>query len=257
MHTLAQRSSSCRVVQWATGNIGLCSLRAVIEHPALDLVGVYVYSEAKEGRDAGDLCGSAPTGVFATREIEDILALRPDCVLYMADRANIDDLCRLLEAGINVVTTRSEFHRPQIMKPDVRERIEAACRRGGASLHSTGSSPGFITEAMPLVLTSIARRLDRLEADVIDAAYRGWLAEGLSPDGIVARELERRTGDPDRLRSQYRPALPDAARSGAPRGGDRGRKDRGRHHRRPADAGHGDAPGAAAPAIQRQLVPHL
>lgn len=162
MHTLAQRSSSCRVVQWATGNIGLCSLRAVIEHPALDLVGVYVYSEAKEGRDAGDLCGSAPTGVFATREIEDILALRPDCVLYMADRANIDDLCRLLEAGINVVTTRSEFHRPQIMKPDVRERIEAACRRGGASLHSTGSSPGFITEAMPLVLTSIARRLDRL-----------------------------------------------------------------------------------------------
>lgn len=150
------------MVQWATGNIGLCSMRAVIEHPDLDLVGVYVYSDAKAGRDAGDLCGVAPTGVIATRDVAAILALQPDCVLYMADRADIDVLCRLLESGANVVTTRSEFHRPASLDPEVRARIEAACRTGGASIHSTGSSPGFITEAMPLVLTSVQRRLDRL-----------------------------------------------------------------------------------------------
>ncbi len=150
------------MVQWATGNIGLCSMRAVIEHPDLDLVGVYVYSDAKAGRDAGDLCGVAPTGVIATRDVAAILALQPDCVLYMADRADIDVLCRLLESGANVVTTRSEFHRPASLDPEVHARIEAACRTGGASIHSTGSSPGFITEAMPLVLTSVQRRLDRL-----------------------------------------------------------------------------------------------
>jgi 4-hydroxy-tetrahydrodipicolinate reductase len=48
------------------------------------------------------------------------------------------------------------------MDPTMRERIEAACRRGRASLHSTGASPGFITEALPLVLTSVERRLDLL-----------------------------------------------------------------------------------------------
>lgn len=151
-----------RVVQWATGNIGLRSLQAVIEHPDLELVGLYVYSEAKEGRDAGELCGLGPTGIRATRRIEDIVALEPDCVLYMADRADIDVLCQLLETGANVVTTRNEFHRPASMDPDIRERIEAACRRGGTSLHSTGSSPGFISEALPLVLLSLERRLDRL-----------------------------------------------------------------------------------------------
>lgn len=155
-------STPCRVVQWATGNIGLHSLRAVIEHPDLELVGVYVYSDAKVGRDAGELCGVAPTGVTATRDVEEILASKPDCVLYMGDRADVDVLCRLLESGANVVTTRSEFHRPADLDPEVRERVEAACRKGNASLHSTGSSPGFITEAMPLVLTSIQRRLDRL-----------------------------------------------------------------------------------------------
>jgi 4-hydroxy-tetrahydrodipicolinate reductase len=156
------RNGPYRVVQWATGNIGLRSLRAVIEHPDLELVGLYVYSEAKSGRDAGTLCGAEPTGVVATRDIEEIVALQPDCVLYMGDRADIDTLCRLLESGANVVSTRSEFHHPASLAPAVRERIEAACRRGNSSLHSTGSSPGFITEALPLVLTSLGRRLDRL-----------------------------------------------------------------------------------------------
>jgi hypothetical protein len=75
---------------------------------------------------------------------------------------NIDELSRLLEAGINVVTTRSEFARPESMETSVRERIEAACQRGKSSIHSTGSSPGFITEAMPLLLSSLQRQLSCL-----------------------------------------------------------------------------------------------
>ena len=151
-----------KVVQWATGNIGSHSLRSVINHPNLDLVGLYVYSDDKEGRDAGELAGTAPTGVRATRDIDEILALQPDCVLYMGDRVDVDVLCQLLESGVNVVSTRSEFHNPARLEPETRRRIEAACTKGRSSLHSTGSSPGFITEALPLVLTSLQRRLDHL-----------------------------------------------------------------------------------------------
>ncbi len=156
---------SYRVVQWATGNIGLRSLRSVIEHPDLELVGLYVYADAKAGRDAGELCDIAPVGVTATQDVEEIVALQPDCVLYMGDRTDVDVLCRLLESGANVVTTRSELHHPASIDPPVRERLEAACQRGGSSLHSTGSSPGFITEALPIVLTSLQRRLDRVTID--------------------------------------------------------------------------------------------
>ncbi|MGH8995031.1 MAG: NAD(P)H-dependent amine dehydrogenase family protein [Acidimicrobiales bacterium] len=151
-----------RVVQWATGNVGSRAMRAVIEHPDLELVGVCVFSDAKAGRDAGDLCGLDPTGVIATRNIDEILALEPDCVLYMADRADIDVLCRLLGSGINVVSTRSEFHRPATLSSEIRARLESACVEGGSSLHSTGSSPGFITEALPVALLSLQRRLDQL-----------------------------------------------------------------------------------------------
>lgn len=156
------RTAPYKVVQWATGNIGTRSLRSVIEHPKLELVGLYVHSKEKAGRDAGELCGLAPIGVKATNSIDDVIALRPDCVLYMQQGANIDDLCRLLVSGVNVVTTRVEFHDPLTLDPSTRQRLEEACKAGNTSLHSTGSSPGFITEALPIVLLSLQRRLDGL-----------------------------------------------------------------------------------------------
>jgi len=152
--------TSLRVVQWATGNIGNRSLRHVIEHPGLVLAGVYVTSAAKAGRDAGDLCGLPLTGVAATSDVSEILALGADCVLYMPAACDLDQVCAILAAGTNIVTTRGEFHHPASMSPADRARVEAACAEGATSIHSTGSSPGFITEALPLVLTSLQRRLD-------------------------------------------------------------------------------------------------
>jgi 4-hydroxy-tetrahydrodipicolinate reductase len=141
-------------------------LRGVIEHPDMTLVGLYVYSPDKVGRDAAELGGrGGPTGVLATDSIDEILALGADCVLYMPQACNFDDVCRLLESGANIVTTRGEFQYPPGMDQSVRARIESACQRGGTSIHGTGSSPGFISEAVPLVLTSTQRHLDSLSIE--------------------------------------------------------------------------------------------
>ena len=102
--------STYRVVQWATGNIGSRSLRAVIEHPGLSLAGLWVSTQDKVGRDAGSLCGLGPTGITATSDLDEILALGPDCVLYMQQGSDLEVLCALLESGANVVTTAGDFH---------------------------------------------------------------------------------------------------------------------------------------------------
>lgn len=150
-----------RVVQWATGNIGTRAMRAVIEHPHLELVGLWVHSSDKAGRDAGDLCGlGSTTGVVATDDAGAIVDLDADVVLYTPQGCDFDVVCRLLASGKDIVTTRGEFHRPASLPDDVRERVEQACAEGGTSIHSTGSSPGFITEAVPIVLTSLSRRVD-------------------------------------------------------------------------------------------------
>jgi len=154
-----------RVVQWSAGRMGKKSIRGVVEHPDLDLVGLYVYSEDKEGVDAGALAGIEPLGIAATRDIEYVVALAPDCVLYMQEGFDLDDLTRLLAAGINVITTRNEFFYGPAMDPAIRARIEEACHKGGASIHATGSSPGFSTTTMPLTLVTPMRRLDELTID--------------------------------------------------------------------------------------------
>jgi hypothetical protein len=189
-------ASTYRVVQWATGNIGTRSLRAVIEHPNLTLAGLYVHSAEKAGRDAGELCGLGPVGITATRDIDEIVALGADCVLYMPLLGDPDEVCRLLASGTNVVTTRGEFHWPASMEPGLRERVEAACAQGGTSIHSTGSSPGFISEAIPLVLASLQRRLDNLTIDEFADLSRRDSPELLF--GIMGFGADPSTFDPRR-----------------------------------------------------------
>jgi len=148
-----------RVAQWAAGRIGQSAMRAVVGHPDLTLVGLKVHSASKEGQDAGTLAGVGPIGIKATRSVDEIVALKPDCVLYMQEGFDADDLCRLLGAGINVVTTRNEFFYGPRMRPELRERINAACTAGGASIYATGSSPGFITAEVPMALMILSRTL--------------------------------------------------------------------------------------------------
>jgi len=156
-----------RVAQWGTGHTGMRSLRTVIEHPRYDLVGLYVYSDSKVGRDAGMICGLKATGVIATHDIDDIIEARPDCVIYMPmlDHSSTDDMCRLLESGINIVTTCTEFHHPPTMDPARRARLEEACMRGNASLYETGPGPGFIEENFPLAAMLLLRHLDHLRIE--------------------------------------------------------------------------------------------
>jgi 2,4-diaminopentanoate dehydrogenase len=158
-------SKPLRVIQWATGRTGTRAMRAVLDHPHLELVGLWVHSADKVGRDAGDLCDRPATGVVATNSLDDVLAIDADCVLYMQQGSDTDVLCRILASGKNVVSSRMEFLHPPSMNPEMRERLESACAAGGTSIYGTGSSPGFVTEALPLVLLSIQRRLDCLTID--------------------------------------------------------------------------------------------
>lgn len=150
-----------RVVQWATGTIGSRALRELIRHPELELVGVLVTNPAKEGQDAGDLCGEGTTGVLATLELKDVLALAPDCVLYMPLAFSLDDVLALLEAGINVVTTCGELiDGGSPLGEEGQARVLEACRTGSSTAYATGSSPGFITEVVPLALLTLQRRVE-------------------------------------------------------------------------------------------------
>ena len=151
-----------RVVQWTTGNVGKRSVRAVVARSDLELVGCYAWSPEKVGRDVGDLCGIDPVGVPATDDVDALLALRPDCVLYNPMWPSTDEVVRILLAGVNVVTTAAFINGRGNLAD--RDRILGACEEGGATIFGTGISPGFV-ELIGIATANICDRIDKITID--------------------------------------------------------------------------------------------
>ena len=152
---------SIRIVQWTTGNVGKRSVRAVVAHPDLELVGCYAWSADKVGLDVGELCGIDPVGVIATDDVDALLALDADCVLYSPIMADPGLVARILASGANVVTPLNWFF------PGGRDEsaIEAACAAGGTSVHGTGIHPGGITERFPLMVSALSQSITHVRAE--------------------------------------------------------------------------------------------
>jgi hypothetical protein len=145
-------------VQWTTGNVSRQAIRAIVERPDLELVGVYAFSKDKVGRDAGELAGlDATVGVAATDDIDALIALKPDCVLYMPLHPDVDHLTRLLSAGINVLSTAS-FLTGRAYGKEATAALEAAARSGGASLFGSGVNPGY-ADYLAAVASGVCREV--------------------------------------------------------------------------------------------------
>lgn len=155
-----------RVVQWSTGGVGAIAVRALAERTDLDLIGVWVHHPDKAGRDAGEVSGGAPVGVQTSQDADALLALKPDCVCYTPSGESrpdgcVDDLCGMLSAGINVVTTSIPgLVHPRAYDPKQVARLEKACAQGGASLYASGIEPGFAADQLVLTLTTMSHRID-------------------------------------------------------------------------------------------------
>ena len=180
-----------RVIQWATGTVGKAALQHFIENPVIELVGVLVTNPEKVGKDAGELVGLPPTGVIATDDVEKIIALDADCVLFAPLVTDIDIICRLLRSGKNVISPAGPFD-PIERYRALFDLIEAACRDGGTSFHGCGIHPGFSGDILPLTLTRLMNRIDRIEVtEVIDKlrnpmVYIEVMGFGRDPDDLLA-----------------------------------------------------------------------
>jgi 2,4-diaminopentanoate dehydrogenase len=155
-----------RVVHCGTGNVGAVALRAILEHPDLELVGHFVSTPSKAGRDSGELVGVPPAGVTTTGDWSEVLGLGADCLSYFGnsigrEREAIDDLVPFLDQGTNVVTFSGfELAHPGTAPPALREPIDVACRAGSSSCFFTGIDPGWATTDLAIASLATANRVD-------------------------------------------------------------------------------------------------
>src|SRR3954469_1474623 len=154
-----------RVIQYSTGNVGRNALRMLIERPDLELVGLHASSSDKVGRDAAELCGlPTPTGVLATDDVDALLTLNADCVVYTSQAETRPkearaEISRFLRSGTNVVGSSFVW----LVAPDqagawLREPLQQACADGDTTLYINGVDPGFSGDTLTYTALSLAER---------------------------------------------------------------------------------------------------
>ncbi len=172
-----------RVALIGPGNCGSLALRQLVEDKRFDLTGVWVSSDAKIGRDAGELAGlSITTGVTAVNDLDAIVAAKPDCAVYCAMGdvrlpEAMADIRTILAAGINVVgSAPGVLQYPWQVIPDKYiERVEDAASVGNSSVFITGVDPGFATDLLPFALAGTCQSIEQIRTmEIADyATYDG------------------------------------------------------------------------------------
>lgn len=153
-----------RVVQWTTGNVARKTVRAVLARSDLELVGCWAWTPAKVGVDVGTLCHlDVTTGITATDDVDALLALAPDCVIYTPLHPDVEMLARLLRGGVNIVTTAG-FLTGRSLGETARSTLEEAAQAGGASIFGTGMNPGF-AQLLAAVATGVCDEVRHVRAN--------------------------------------------------------------------------------------------
>lgn len=190
-----------RVVQWTTGIVGSSALRAILDDPRLELVGVFAHSADKVGQDAGAVAGRDVVDVTVTDDADALIALRADCVVYMPHWPDIDMLERILAAGTNVVTT-ARLVNGEHYPADTGARLRSAAIAGGSTLVGTGMNPMFVP-TLALAATGMCRNVRRISIlESLDCAMYGsagtWEAYGFGgPPDPAAVKAALRHSEPD------------------------------------------------------------
>ncbi len=175
-----------KVIVWGTGYVGKLVIRELLHNPEYELVGVIGYLPEEIGKDVGDLVGADPTGLYSSGDVDAVLSTEADAVAYYGPTAefakeNIENICKALRAGKNVVSTAMTpwvYHKARHCPQDQIKPVEDACREVGVTCFTTGIDPGFMNDVVPLTLMGVCGRVDNVRIqEILDySTYTGSTA---------------------------------------------------------------------------------
>jgi 2,4-diaminopentanoate dehydrogenase len=181
-----------RIIVWGPGHLGSICIWETLQSPAFELVGVRTYSAAKDGVDVGDLLGIGAIGIGATTDVETLLRVDCDCIVYTPhDQGTFhtdEELLRLLTAGKNVVTPLPYHNARLVRDADFVEALDAACQTGGCVFHAGGIDPDLVSDRILLALTGACTEITSIKLQEIwDCSFAAegplkYLGFGLAPD---------------------------------------------------------------------------
>lgn len=187
-----------RVIQYGLGPIGSAVARHVAEREGLLLVGAVDVDPEKEGRDVGDAIGLGHRlGFRVTRKLDETLARTPADLALHTTSSYFDrfkpQILEIISAGLDIVSSAEELSFPWLAHPREAAEIDAAAKNAGRTVLGTGVNPGFLMDSLPLFLTAICQRVDRIDVRrAMNASPRRGPFQAKIGAGLTVEEFNTR-----------------------------------------------------------------
>lgn len=195
-------SQSFRVVLYGLGAIGIGTGKLVLERENLSLIGAVDIDESKAGRDLHELMElQGRSGIAVRKTLEEVLSEKgkADVVLHTTGsylQSIYPQLAEIVSAGINVISSAEELLYPHLRNPELADELDALARKQGVTVLGTGVNPGFVMDALPLVLSGVCQRVDRIEAvRVVDVSTRREALQEKVGAGLTVAQFEQKVAE--------------------------------------------------------------
>jgi len=198
-------SDKIRVIQYGLGPIGSAVARHVVERAGLELVGGVDIAPDKVGQDVGKVIGlGRPLGFVVAEKLDQVLAQTEVDVALHTTSSYFDlfkgQILGILEAGLDIVSTAEELSFPWLAHPEQAAEIDAAAKKAGKTVLGTGVNPGFIMDSLPLKMTAICQRVDRIDvtrsmnASLRRGPFQAKIGSGMTVEAFKAKMAKGRMG---------------------------------------------------------------
>jgi hypothetical protein len=194
------RNENVSVVIWGFGAMGSGMAEVLLRKKGVDLVGVCDIHPDRIGKSIFDLLGVQRNGrkdVLVQGEISKVIGKRSADVLLLATdsftRKTFDKIKRVVELGINVISTAEEMSYPKANEPELAAEIDRLAKANGVSVLGTGINPGLIMDLLAILMTGACTDVDYVRAERVNSlspfgpAVMDEQGVGITPDEFNAQ----------------------------------------------------------------------
>ncbi len=193
--------SSARLILYGLGPIGIGIAEVALQHRHT-IVGAVDIDPQKAGRPLSELISGAPS-VPIQRTVDPLLGAGADVVLHSTQsrlQQIVPQVMPLLEAGLSVISTCEELSYPWHHHPKEAATLDEVAQAHGARIIGLGVNPGFVMDALPVMLTAPCREVRRITVErIVDVGLRRVplqrkVGVGLTPEAFRQGVAEGRIG---------------------------------------------------------------
>ncbi len=190
-----------RVMHVGLGPIGAAVVRQVAGRKGFQIVAAVDIDPNKIGRDLGEVVGlERKARVRVSPDIgKAIKASKPDVVVLCTSsslKRVLPQFEAVLKHKVPIVSTTEELSYPAPYNRRLAKQLDEAARKAKVAVLGTGVNPGFTMDALPITLTGVCERVDRIEVQrVQDARIRRLPFQQKIGCGLTTEQFQRKVDE--------------------------------------------------------------